>query len=152
MSALPKPHELVPHAGPMCLLDELISASADSLVAEAVVRPDGLFCGEQGVGAWVGIEYMAQAVAAWAGWQRRGRGEGPAIGFLLGSRLYRCTRAWFQPGERLRISVGCQFMADNGLGQFDCRIELAGERVAEAALTVFEPPNAEDFLSGSRND
>ncbi|WP_157461872.1 beta-ketoacyl-ACP synthase [Chitinimonas koreensis] len=140
--------ELVPHAGAMSLLDRAIEGDGEHFVAEVDIRPGGLFCGDDGVGAWVGIEYMAQAVAAWAGWQARQRGEAPKVGFLLGSRRYACSVPVFRSGQVLRVAVRQEFRADNGLGQFDCRIEIAGETVATAALTVFEPDDALQFLGG----
>lgn len=144
--------ELVPHSGAMSLLDRAIEGDAEHFVAEVDIRPGGLFCGDDGVGAWVGIEYMAQTVAAWAGWQARRRGEVPKVGFLLGSRRYACSVPVFRSGQVLRVAVRQEFRADNGLGQFDCRIEIAGETVATAALTVFEPDDALRFLGGAGAD
>jgi len=141
--------DIVPHAGSMCLLDRALEADAESLLAEVTIRDTGLFHDGSGVGGWVGIEYMAQAMAAWGGWQSRLRGEAPKLGFLLGSRRYLCSRPIFHSGETLRVEVHRQFAADNGLGQFDCRIEIAGVEVATAALTVFEPEDAQQFLKGS---
>lgn len=138
--------ELVPHAGPMCLLDRVIEASDDHLVAEVTIRSDGLFADEAGVNAWVGIEYMAQAVAAWAGWRARNAGGAPKIGLLLGSRRYASSVARFGVGDRLRIEVRCEFIADNGLGQFGCRISRDGVELASSALNVFEPDDPGEFL------
>jgi ApeP dehydratase len=64
---LPPIADLVPHKGPMCLLDRLIEVEEERLVAEVMVSDSSLFSRGGTVGAWVGIEYMAQAVAAWAG-------------------------------------------------------------------------------------
>lgn len=141
--------DIVPHGGKMCLLDRAIDGDAESLSSEVTIRQDGLFFANGGVDAWVGIEYMAQTVAAWAGWRARLRGEVPQIGFLLGSRRYDCTRSRFALGETLRIDVHRHFQADNGLGQFDCSIWCDGQTVATASLTVFEPANAEEFLMGN---
>lgn len=142
--------DIVPHAGTMSLLDMALEGDADSLLAQVTIQADSLFFDGEGVGGWVGIEYMAQAIAAWAGWHARLRGEAPKVGFLLGSRRYDCARPSFRLGEVLRIEVKQQFQADNGLGQFACRIEIAGETVASAALTVFEPQDAKAFLEGGQ--
>ena len=138
--------ELVPHTGRMSLLDRALEGDEESLVAEVTIREDCLFFEDGGVGGWVGVELMAQAVAAWAGWHARQRGETPKNGFLLGTRGYNCGRPAFKAGERLRIEVRRQFWAENGLGQFDCRIAMDGETVATAALTVFEPPDGSEAL------
>ncbi|MBQ0714618.1 MAG: hotdog family protein [Paraperlucidibaca sp.] len=139
--------ELVPHAGRMCLLDRAIEADAESLSAELVIRSDNPFIQAQGVPGWVGIEYMAQAIAAWAGWQARLQGQAPRIGFLLGSRRFQCHQPWFAIGDVLRIEVRLQFQADNGLGQFDCQIHCADVLAAEAALTVFETSEPQQFIN-----
>ncbi|WP_307732400.1 hypothetical protein [Massilia sp. MB5] len=86
--SMPAFRSLVPHAGPMALLDRVLEADEESLCAEVAIRADSLFYAEGGVGSWVGIEYMAQAVAAHAGYLARQRGEAVKPGFLLGSRRY----------------------------------------------------------------
>lgn len=148
MSELPAITELVPHAGPMCLLDRVLAAGSERLSAEVVVPAQGLFSQDGGVGAWVGIEYMAQAVAAWAGWQARAAGQPPRIGLLLGTRRYRCGVPRFIVGQRLRIDIERAYQADNGLGQFDCRIHADGVELASATLTVFGPEDPSAFLNG----
>ena len=138
--------DVVPHAGRMSLLTHIVSVDAESLHAQMRIGEHDLFLDAMGpgsgVGGWVGIEYMAQAVAAWAGAQQ---GEGK-IGFLLGSRRYQCMRSNFASAELLDVFVRREFQADNGLGQFDCRIEIAGETVASAKLTVFGPNDPAAFL------
>jgi len=148
MSELPAITELVPHAGPMCLLDRVLAAEGERLSAEVVVPAQGLFCQDGGVGAWVGIEYMAQAVAAWAGWQARAAGQPPRIGLLLGTRRYRCGVPRFAAGQRLQVDIERAYQADNGLGQFDCRIQADGIELASATLTVFGPEDPSAFLNG----
>lgn len=130
---------LVAHAGRMRLLDRMVSADATGMITELTVREDDLFCVDGSVGGWVGIEYMAQSVAAWAGWRARQIGQEPVVGFLLGTRRYESHRPRFRVGETLRITVREQFQADNGLGQFACTIEVDAQQVASAALTVFKP-------------
>lgn len=148
MSERPAITELVPHAGPMCLLDRVLAAEGERLSAEVVVPAQGLFSQDGGVGAWVGIEYMAQAVAAWAGWQARQLGLPPRIGLLLGTRRYRCSVARFAAGQCLRVDIERGYQADNGLGQFECRIHADGVELASATLTVFGPEDPSAFLNG----
>lgn len=146
--SLPDIRQLVPHAGPMMLLDRLISVDSDTLCAEVTIRPDSLFCGADGVGAWVGIEYMAQAIAAHAGYAALQRGEPVQIGFLLGSRRYECTRSAFRIGSVLRVHIRNLLLADNGLGSFECRIEDEEGVAASAMVSVFLPKNVDEFLNG----
>ena len=132
----------------MCLLDRLLAVEGERLSAEVVVPAQSLFSHDGGVGAWVGIEYMAQAVAAWAGWQARAEGHAPRIGLLLGTRRYRCSVPRFAAGQRLQVDIERGYQADNGLGQFECRIHADGVELASAQLTVFGPEDPSAFLNG----
>jgi predicted hotdog family 3-hydroxylacyl-ACP dehydratase len=150
--SLPDIRALVPHAGPMVLLDRVLAADEECLCAEVAIGPATLFSDADGVGAWVGLEYMAQAVAAHAGYAARGRGDPVKVGFLLGSRHYECSRPMFALGSILRVHVRRVLQGENGLGAFECRIEdaddLAGSTVAAATITVFQPEDVIDFLQG----
>lgn len=146
---MPDIRSLIPHAGPMVLLDRVISVDENSLVAEVRIRSDSLFCNPDGVGAWVGIEYMAQAIGAWAGYNAQLRGEPVKLGFLLGTRRYECSRPIFMLGSVLRVHVQRLFQNENGLGSFECSIDNEEGPVASATVTVFQPPNVDNFLQGS---
>lgn len=145
---IPDVRSLVPHAGPMVMLDRVISVDEESLCAEVGIRSDTLFCGPDGVGTWVGIEYMAQGIAAWAGYNAQLRGEPIKLGFLLGTRRYECSRPNFMLGSLLRVHVQRLFQSENGLGSFECYIDNEDGRVATATVTVFQPPNVDDFVKG----
>lgn len=142
--------EVVPHAGIMSLLDRVVDCGEDWLVAEVSIGPQTLFVEEQGVPAWVGIEYMAQAIAAFDGVLRRQRGLESVVGFLVGTRRYSSSHSYFPAGSTLTVRVEREFQADNGLGVFACSIRAAapgGESLtADAALNVFQPDNVEEFL------
>ena len=143
---------LIPHSGAMVLLDRVIAVDEESLCAEVRIRPDSLFCAASGVGAWVGLEYMAQTIAAFAGYTAYLRGEAVKPGFLLGARRYECTLPMFSLGSLLRVHVRRVLQSENGLGSFQCRIEYGQEEVATATLTVFQPVDAADFVKGSSNE
>ena len=141
---------LLPHSGPMVLLDRVVSVDEESLCAEVTIKRGDLFCDHAGVGAWVGIEYMAQAIAAYAGYVARSCGEPIKLGFLLGARRYDCNRPLFAIGSILRIFVKRALQGENGLASFECDIvDVAQGPAAKATLTVFQPPDVEEFLRGS---
>lgn len=148
--SLPDIHSLLPHSGPMVLLDRVIRADEESLCAEVRIKPDSLFCTQGGVGAWVGLEYMAQAIAAYAGYTGRLRGEPIKIGFLLGTRRYECARSLFAVGSLLKVCVQRVLQSDDGLASFDCHIDDDHGQLANANLTVFQPADAQAVLTGSR--
>ncbi|WP_093388116.1 hotdog family protein [Rugamonas rubra] len=150
-SGFPPVASLLPHSGRMVLLERVLSADHDKLCAEVRIDADSMLCGADGVGAWVGIEYMAQAIAAHAGWHALKRGEPVKVGFLLGSRKYEAARACFAPGSTLHVHVQRVLQGENGLGAFECRIDAAGApatlaTLATATVTVFQPKNVNEFL------
>lgn len=143
---LPVEHYL-PHRGTMQLLDRLLAAGPEFAIAQVRVPRDSLFHQVQGVPGWVAIEYMAQTVAAWAGWNALQRQQSVKLGFLLGSRKFVALQPFIAPGSVLQVHVSCELMGDNGLGMFDCQV-LDGEQVlATAKVSVFEPTDGRAYLS-----
>jgi predicted hotdog family 3-hydroxylacyl-ACP dehydratase len=130
--------ELIPHSGKMVLLDRIISCDNNSLSAELVVRDDGLLDNDKTVPAWVGIEYMAQAVAAYAGMMAKRVGEPIKLGFLLGTRRYSSNVAEFKVGSTLTVHVEKIIQSDN-LGAFESMIRGVGVEI-NANLNVYQPP------------
>lgn len=137
--------ELVPHAGRMSLLSRIVAYDEGWLLAEIDINSDSMFADDRGVPAWVGLEYMAQAIAAYAGLQERIRGGVPKIGFLLGSRNYSTSRDYFAHGHSFQVRVVLEMVAENGLNVFNCELEGNGTR-ATAVVNVFQPDDAEKFL------
>ena len=145
MSAQYSVAELVPHSGKMSLLTSILDYGEDWLQAEVEVTAESMFADSRGVPAWVGLEYLAQSIAAYSGLQERQHGGKPKIGFLLGSRKYACNVDYFEFGQKLNLRVCPEIVAANGLNVFDCR--LSGEGVtASAMINVFQPDDADAFL------
>lgn len=147
---LPPVSDVVPHAGAMRLIDELVEADGEHCVARATVRATQLFVDDAGMPGWVGIEYMAQTIAAWAGVRERAAGRPPGLGFLLGSRRYTCDVPAFPVGSVLTIRTQVELIGDNGLGMFACTLEMDGCDVARANVSVFQPADAQAFLQGQQ--
>ena len=139
--------DVIPHSEPMSLLDDIEGFGEQSLDASVTIRPDSLFCESRGVPVWVGIEYMGQAVAAWAGVMAREAGKLVKIGFLVSCRRYEAPISYFPIGARLLVSV--RQVTDNvtGLQVFDCKISLDGVEI-QANLNVFMPENIAEYLEG----
>lgn len=128
---------LIPHSGRMILLDRIIEFDSQGLSAELTVRNDALLGDEHSVPAWAGIEYMAQAIAAYAGIQSRLAGEPIKLGFLLGTRRYISNVGSFAVGTVLTVQVK-NIIQDDNLGVFDCKIYSTAIEV-QANLTVYQP-------------
>jgi predicted hotdog family 3-hydroxylacyl-ACP dehydratase len=134
----------VPHGRAMCLLDTLLEVDDDHLVAEVTPRASDLFATDDAIPGWVGLEWLAQAVAAWAGVQGAARGEAPSIGFLLGVRRYHSLVSNFPFGRPVRVEITLDFHSANGLGAFLGRLLAEGGQVlASGTLNVFQPESDE---------
>src|SRR5271166_2276358 len=102
--------ELIAHRPPMRLLDRIIAVSEKNVLAETVVRADNpFFESGRGLPAYVGLEMMAQAIAAIDGMKRRSGGLRPEIGFLLGCRRLVSRRESFGENEKLTIAAEMVF-------------------------------------------
>lgn len=138
---------LLPQTGDMCLLDRLLAVDEESARAEFTVREDSLFALADGsVPAWVGLEYMAQAIAAWSGYHYLRHGEQIRLGLLLGTRHFESQVASFACGGILTVSIARQFEAANDMSVFECVIEH-GEPIARASLNVLLPKDIQPYLN-----
>ena len=139
---------LLPHAPPMILIDRAVSVDTENFEAEVTIRPDSLFCDGAKVDAWVGVEYMAQAVAAFAGAEAAAAGRAVKTGFLLGTRSYECRVSSFPVGSVVRIGVKKILHEPNGLSVVECTLRAQGEDSpwVTADLTVFEVDDLAAYL------
>lgn len=145
MSAYPDIRELLPHDAPMILLDSVIDVRDTGLTAQVTITPQSLFADEHGVPAWVGLEYMGQAIAAYAGAHARRRGEPVRIGFLVSTRRYQPGCAYFPLGAQLTVAAESIAESHQGLSVFECFIH--GPDIATTAnLNVYQPDNIETFM------
>ncbi len=138
--------ELLPHGPEMTVIDRLVEYDPQRSIATVLVTETSPFFVRSGVPAWVGIEYMAQTIAAHAGFEARLRGERPAIGFLLGTRAYASEVGEFALGSTLTITVE-PVVKEARLAAFQCSI--ATDRVvAKAVVNTYQPEPSE--LAGFR--
>jgi predicted hotdog family 3-hydroxylacyl-ACP dehydratase len=132
--------DLLPHRPPMVLIDRALGLDGDCFVAEVDISAESPLCEAAGVPGYVGIEYMAQTVAAYAGAEGKAGGGRPQVGMLLGSRDYACQAPLFTLGQRLQVRVRKALYQPGGISAMDCRIVDAadGRELAKAQLTVVQ--------------
>ena len=146
MTSYPPIVELVPHRPPMLLLDRVLSYDGERVVCETVLGPDSPFAEQGEVPAVVGIEYMAQTIAAGAGLSARDKGDQAGrMGFLLGCRNLSIAVDSFQIGDRLTIEAR-RTWGENQIGSFACKVQRGSEVLVEGALTVYQGPLPEDMI------
>lgn len=146
--------ELIKHEPPMRLIDELLSVADTKGRCRLTVSADNLFYNDRlnGLPAHVGIELMAQSIAAVAGARHTSQGDDIKLGFLLGTRKYRCDIECFGLGETYDIGVEEIHAEESGLSVFECHIVQADRVVAEARLNVYQPPDEQAFIEDNYGD
>jgi predicted hotdog family 3-hydroxylacyl-ACP dehydratase len=139
--------DYLPHRPPMLLLDRVVEATEMRIVCEVAIQVDSPFCSGAAVPSWVGIEYMAQSVGVLAGWRALEKRLSVRIGFLVGTRDYRCHVPQFHVGDVLRVTADAELMPDEGLAVMRCTLHDAlGTLLAEATLLVFQPDDLDAYL------
>lgn len=135
--------ELVSHRGGMSLLDQVVDHGETWLRASSTLTKSNLFVSEGWMPSWIGIEYMAQSIAALAGTRAKHQKQPVKMGFLVGARKYEAERPAFPVNSVLTVVVREVVMGENGLGVFDC--ELTCEQpdglsfAVNSRLNVFQP-------------
>jgi len=143
---------VVPHTAPMILIDHIICWDHTQLTSAVTISSDAVFAEQSGVPAWVGIEYMAQTIAAFAGCKARSQQQPIKIGFLVGSRRYESSHDYFPLGATLEICTQEVIVGENGLSVFECTLKGTGEQaqiIATANINVFQPEDPDAFLEGA---
>jgi len=131
--------ELLPHAGRMVFLTDVVEHDENGTACVAEIGEDAPFRGAGGlVPAWVGIEYMAQCIAAHGGLKARAEGRHVKVGFFVGSRRIDIYTAGFSPGQVLEVRAG-HVMGTSGFFAFACSVrdKASGALLMEGHLNVF---------------
>ena len=135
---MPAITDLLPHAPPMVLLDNVLSCDDEWVCATATITAHHPFATPQGVAVHVGIELMAQVCGVYVGKQSLKHGHKPQIGYLLGTRNFHAIQEWFSLDSRLVIDAIMIFREEQ-MGVFDCKITHNEILIASAQLSLFQP-------------
>ncbi|KFZ30849.1 3-hydroxymyristoyl-ACP dehydratase [Pseudidiomarina salinarum] len=141
-------NDYIKHQPPMRFIDSLVEANNAKAHCQVIITTDHLYFRDylDGLPAHVGIELMAQTIAAAAGYRHHEVGEPIKIGFLLGSRKYTCAVPVFKNNQCYDIYAEEIHAEPTGLSVFNCRIEHQNKVIAEARLNVFQPPDEDAFI------
>lgn len=149
-AAFPPVEDVLPHRGTMRLVDEIVACDDEAVAVLASVDPQGWYADAQGaMPAWLGIELMAQAIAAHVGLIAMRAGGRARPGVLLGASRYEAHICAFASGARLRIEAKELLKSEQGHGAYECTIALDGRCVAQAVVKVFQPTDFHAFIEGS---
>ena len=132
---------IMPHRGRMLLLNRVNEYDFEeaSIEVEYHITEDCLFYDPAmgGVPAWVGFEFVAQAVSAFLGIKPRARGEPIKIGFVLGVSQMRIGLPFFSAGSIIVIKAK-EFECMDPLYIYNGEIYIEGRKVLEGKMTVME--------------
>lgn len=134
----------------MLLIDELVSHDAHGATCKVTLKENAAFARDGRVPAIVGLEYLAQCVAAFATLHPEpGRDAAPnvapskpRIGYLVGVRGLDLAVESFDVGDELLVTVNHVWGSGEG-AQFTGAIEREGQTVVKGTLTVYVPPSVE---------
>jgi len=152
--AAPTPPDLpllLPQAGRMRVLERVLAHGRRATLCDAVIGPDTPLCENDVAPAVLGIELLAQCMAAHGGLSGRD-GPQPRRGFLVGSRRIELRTRGFLPGERLWVRAE-HVRGESGMVAFRCALGAAAPPASHAeaqaralvagSLNAFvEPPGA----------
>ena len=145
--AFPPVEEILPHRGTMRLIDAVLACDDESLTAQAHVQSDAWYANADGaMPAWIGIELMAQAIAAHVGLLEMRAGNKMRPGVLLGSQRYQAHIPAFARDALLRIEVKELLRGEEGHGAYECVIRHGDLVGAEAVIKVFRPRDFQSFI------
>ncbi|MGI2117853.1 hotdog family protein [Shewanella sp. SM72] len=153
--------DFIPHRAPMILLDKIIGYRRDNLETEVTITAKSPYFDDKhrAVPNYVGIEYMAQSIAALAGVEAKLRNDKIRVGFLLGSRKLALYAKQYELGRTYRTQVSRLYQEESGLAVFDCQIFLLPEAgsdqekilVAEANVNVFQPQDTQAYFEENQD-
>ena len=142
-----KLNDVLPHAGRMMLLDEIIEWGDGCIETRVTIKKSTLFQDADGnVPAYIGLEYMAQTIAALAGIEDRIAGRPIKIGLLLGTRRLELNAHRFYQGQSLIIRAESVWR-DSELAAFDCTIvdSVTTASLVSGRVNAYQPEEAKDY-------
>ena len=134
-------HSILPHRNKMLLLSRIIDYNLEGRTVEAEydATENCLFydAAAKGIPAWVGFEFIAQAISALSGIADKARGIPPKFGFILAVSQLQMTLPFFEAGSIITIRIK---ETENmyPVYVFEGEIFLEGKKVLEGRVTVLE--------------
>lgn len=127
---------LIPHRGPMRLIEGVREVDAERAVTVAVVKASWPLARKDSVDPLVTIELVAQTAALLEGWKQRREGDGGASGWLVGIKHASFARARLPVAAELTTEV-IRCYALEGYAVFDGTVRIGEEVVATLSIQAF---------------
>lgn len=144
------PENTLPHKPPMLLIHRITAYNIENETIEAQVdiSPKSLFYDTQqnGVPAYIALEYMAQTVGCFAGIHDLTQipPQKPKVGFVLGTRKWH-TMVKFLSSGTYTIKAKTLFF-DEEIASFDITLyDDQGKSLCQAVLNAYRPQDLKRF-------
>ncbi|MCB9596099.1 MAG: hypothetical protein H6719_25480 [Sandaracinaceae bacterium] len=132
---LPAIDALIPHRPPMLLVDEVIHHDGLRVTCRTTIREDMPFVADGEVPLLVALELFAQSACSLVSLLAGDRGVPMAGGAVLGTRKLELHGDVLRVGDV--VDIHCEEkMAIGPTAQIQCRLERAGELLAEGSINV----------------
>jgi predicted hotdog family 3-hydroxylacyl-ACP dehydratase len=134
----PDIEQLIPHRGAMCLLEEVLSWDENTIACRAVTHrdPSNPLRRQGELGAIIGVEYAAQAVAIHGGLLNQETSKG---GYLASLRDVVCSVARLDSEREDLVVSATRLAAESGRLLYDFRVEAGGRELLRGRLSVVLP-------------
>lgn len=127
---------LIPHRGPIRLIEGVLAVDAGRAVTVAVAKPSWPLARRGDVDPLVAIELVAQTAALMEGWTRRQEGGGGAEGWLVGIKHAEFGRDGLPFAAELTTEV-LRSYALEGYAVFAGTVRMGEEVVAALSIQAF---------------
>lgn len=149
-SVFPDIKDLIPHRGCNLLLEKVLQADSASITASGQVPPSGWYLEQdKTMPSWIGIELMAQAIAAHIGLENQQRGGPVRPGMLIGCKSFEILAPGLGISEKFCVRAETIYRDDNGFAAYDCVVSGTAGAMAKATLKAYQPENFKDFMDKS---
>lgn len=132
---LPAIDTLIPHRPPMLLVDEVVAHEGMTVVCRTTIREDMPFVSDGEVPMLVALELFAQSACSLVSLLAQRGGAPMMSGAFLGTRKVELHAPSLKVGDV--VDIHCEEkMAIGPTAQIECRLERAGEVLAEGSINV----------------
>ena len=137
---------LIPHRLRMRLIDWVKRPTQKGLQAETTVTEAWPLYNNGEMSSIIGIELVAQAIAALSTW-RRGQGARPRVGLLVGIKEADFSKSTVPVGTRLHIEIN-ELSHVGDYAVFEGKVRSDVETFCKITIQVMEPEETLSNLKG----
>ena len=133
-----RPSQLIPHAGTMCLLEEIVRWDQQRVICTTASHRslENPLRSNNQLGAIHAIEYGAQAVAVHGGLLAHERGEAIKPGYLAALRQVKLHRSRLDEIESVLAVEATQLLSDAGNLIYSFSVKAADQVIADGRVTI----------------